>query len=58
MKTFCDKLKTLPHKRVIAAALAAVVVLGAALALWPGRNEDGEAAAARSMDQAVVVVHP
>ena len=55
MKTFCDKLKTLPHKRVIAAALAVVVVLGAALALWPGRNEDGEAAAARSMDQAVVV---
>ncbi|MGO5115393.1 peptidylprolyl isomerase [Candidatus Avoscillospira sp. LCP25S3_F1] len=55
MKTFSDKLKTLPHKRVIAATLATVVVLGAALALWPGRHEAGEGATAGAMDQAVVV---
>lgn len=55
MKTFSDKLKALPHKRVIAGVLGVVVVLGAALALWQGRNEDGEAAAAGDKDQAVVV---
>ena len=55
MKTFSDKLKALPHKRVIAGVLGVVMVLGAALALWQGRNEDGEAAAAGDKDQAVVV---
>lgn len=58
MKTISDKLKTFPHKRLIAGCLAGVVVLGAALALWPTQQQETggqEAISEKTMEQAVVV---
>ena len=55
--TFSDKVKTFPHKRLVAGCLAAAVILGAAagLTLHRQQKEDSGEPAAEVMDKAVVV---
>lgn len=55
--TFSDKVKTFPHKRLVAGCLAVAVILGAAagLTLHRQQQENSSEPAAEVMDKAVVV---